>query len=245
MAAVDQPAQRLWGLLIRKERWGFSGRGRLVLLLFMFAAGYGLFESVHPFLSVTHRADAKILVVEGWIQRYAFRAAISEFNRGGYDRVYTTGGPENGSGGYTNDYQTSASVGEEALKKLGLPKEVIQMVPSHVSGRERTYSAAVALRDWLLDHGKIVDSINVLTEECHARRTWLLYQKAFGDKVKVGIIDVPNPDYDPKRWWRYSDGVREVIGESIAYCYARFFFYPPALPTMENGLKREQNGQTA
>ena len=32
------------------------------------------------------------------------------------------------------------------------------------------------------------------------------------------------PDYDPKDWWRYSDGVREVIGESIAYIYANSYF---------------------
>jgi hypothetical protein len=65
-----------------------------------------------------------------------------------------------------------------------------------------------------------------LTEDAHARRTRLLYQKAFGKKVAVGIIAVSNPDYNPTQWWRYSDGVREVIGESIAYIYARFFFYP-------------------
>jgi hypothetical protein len=40
------------------------------------------------------------------------------------------------------------------------------------------------------------------------------------------VIAVSNPDYDPKDWWRYSDGVREVIGETIAYIYARCFFYP-------------------
>jgi hypothetical protein len=32
-----------------------------------------------------------------------------------------------------------------------------------------------------------------------------------------------NPDYNPKQWWRYSDGVREDIGESIAYIYAKSF----------------------
>jgi hypothetical protein len=181
---------------------------------------------VHPFLAVTQRVDAKVLVVEGWIQRYALQAALDEFNRGSYQRVYTTGGPENGTGRYTNDYQTSASVGEEELKTLGLPAENVQMVPSHVSGRERTYSSAVALREWFLEHGVVPKSMNVLTEECHARRTWLLYRKAFGNNVKVGIIDVPNPDYDPNKWWRYSDGVREVIGESIAYLYAKYFFHP-------------------
>ena len=73
-----------------------------------------------------------------------------------------------------------------------------------------------------------MSSINVLTEGAHARRTRLLYQKAFDQNVTVGIIAVSNPDYNPKQWWRYSDGVREVIGESIAYIYAKFFFYPSA-----------------
>jgi hypothetical protein len=53
----------------------------------------------------------------------------------------------------------------------------------------------------------------------------LLFQKAFGDTVTVGIIAVPNPDYDARHWWRYSDGVRDVADEGIAYVYAKFFFY--------------------
>ena len=140
--------------------------------------------------------------------------------------IFTTGGPENGNGGYTNDYNTSASVAAESLKKFGVPDDLVQMVPSRVIARERTYSSAVALRDWFREHNMPVHSFNVLTEDAHARRTRLLYEKAFGKNVAVGVIAVSNPDYNPEDWWRYSDGVREVIGESIAYIYARFFFYP-------------------
>jgi hypothetical protein len=52
----------------------------------------------------------------------------------------------------------------------------------------------------------------------------------------VGIIAVANPDYNPTQWWRYSDGVREVIGESIAYIYAKFFFYPPRSWSEKTGV---------
>ena len=45
--------------------------------------------------------------------------------------------------------------------------------------------------------------------------------------MTVGIMAVSNADYNPKQWWRYSDGVREVIGESIAYIYASSFFIRP------------------
>ncbi|HJX90000.1 MAG TPA: ElyC/SanA/YdcF family protein [Pyrinomonadaceae bacterium] len=226
MRPGDHLSQKLWGIFIRKERWGLSWRGWLLVTLAGLMAAYFTFLNVHPFLAVTHRVNTKVLVVEGWIPRYAIRGGVEEFKNGSYERIFTTGGPENGNGGYTNDYNTSASVGAEILKKLGVPGDFVQMVPSHVIDRDRTYSSAVALRDWFREHNTPVHSINVLTVDAHARRTCLLYQKAFGRNVTVGIIAVSNPDYDLTQWWRYSDGVREVIGESIAYIYARFFFYP-------------------
>src|SRR5437868_14466756 len=111
------------------------------------------------------------------------------------------------------------------------------MVPSHVNGRERTYSTAIALRDWFRDNTP-VHTINLVTEGAHARRTRLLYQKAVGRNVTVAIIAVSNADYNPKQWWRYSDGVREVIGESIAYIYAKFFFIRPHCCPAKSRRKR-------
>jgi len=241
MHSSGQSSQKFWGLLKRRERWRFSWRGWLLLTLLGLASAFLFFVNVHSFLAITHRVDTNNLVAEGWIQRYALRAAAKEFNSGSYEHIFTTGGPENGSGGYVNDYQTSASVGAAALKKLGIPGEVIQMAPSRVIDRERTYSSAVALRDWFYEHNVSVQSMNVVTEDCHARRTQLLFQKVFGENVPVGIIAVPNPDYDPKYWWRYSDGVREVIGESIAYVYARFLFYPSAWPRDKKTVEASQH----
>lgn len=224
--SLNHSLEKFCGILKRKERWGLSGRGRLLVTSVVLIAAYLMFLNVHPFLTVTDRVNTKILVVEGWIQRYAIRAGAEEFKNGSYEHVLTTGGPESGSGGYINDYQTSASAGAEALKKFGIPDDVIQMVPSRTIDRERTYSSAIALRDWFHEHNMPMHSMNVLTEGAHARRTRFLYEKAFGKDVMVGIIAVSNPDYNARRWWLYSDGVREVIGESIAYIYARLFFYP-------------------
>jgi hypothetical protein len=55
--------------------------------------------------------------------------------------------------------------------------------------------------------------------------------------MTVGIIAVSNPEFNPRQWWRYSDGVREVIGESIAYVYARFFFWPDAAGPREKEME--------
>jgi uncharacterized SAM-binding protein YcdF (DUF218 family) len=231
------PQHRLYGILNRRERWGLSWRGWLLLVSTSLAAAYIVFSNVQGFLATTHRVDTDVLVMEGWIQKYAIRAAATEFQRGGYKEIYTTGGPENGTGAYVNDYQTSANIGAEILEKFGVPQDHVQIAPSHVNERDRTYSSAVALRNWLRDHNVEVQAFNVITEGCHARRTQLLFQEAFGEDVSVGVIAVPNPDYDPKYWWHYSDGVREVIGESLAYVYARLFFVPS-----QSG-NREQSGR--
>ena len=214
------------GLLTRRERWGLTRRGRLVAGLVIVAAGFLCLLGIHPFLAVTRRVDARVLVVEGWVNPYAIDAAVKEFEAGHYEKIYTSGGPVAGNGGYINDYYTSASVGAQRLVSAGIPASLVQMVPSHVSGRDRTYSSALALREYFRTNGVAVKSFNVLTEDVHARRTRLLFQEAFGRETTIGIIAVPDPDYDAKHWWRYSEGVREILGESIAYIYAKFLFWP-------------------
>jgi uncharacterized SAM-binding protein YcdF (DUF218 family) len=225
-SAQAAPARAFWGLLDRKERWSLSWRGWLILSSLGFTAAILLLLNIHPFLAETHRVSTDILVVEGWIHEYAIRGAVAEFRGGSYRRVFTTGGPVTGRGHYVNDYQTSASVGAELLKKFGVQDEVVQMVPSRLMNRDRTYGSAVALREWLREHNMAVHSFNVITENTHARRTRLLFEKALGKNVKVGIIAVPNPDYDARHWWLYSEAVKDVVSEGVAYLYASLFFFP-------------------
>jgi len=226
MSSSDRASQKFCGILVRKDRWGLSWRGRLILVLLGFLTAVLLLLTAEPFLAETHRVNSDTLVVEGWIHEYAIRRAVEEFRTGSYQHVLSTGGPVVGNGGYVNDYQTSASVGADELKKRGVPSEMVQMVPSRVMNRDRTYASAVALREWLREHDMTVSSLNVLTEDTHARRTHLLFEKALGKNVTVGIIAVPNPDYNARRWWMYSEGVKDVVSEGIAYLYARLFFIP-------------------
>lgn len=224
--ALDCHPSKLWGILVRKERWGLSWRGRMVMALAVLLAGLALVWVIHPFLAVTHRAPAQVLVVEGWTHYFGVDAAVNEFKAGHYERILTTGGPMEGIGASSSVYDTEAWQSAELLVKAGVSTNDVQAVPSRFVGRDRTYNSAIALRNWFHEKNMSVTSINVLTEDAHARRTWLLFQEALGPGVKVGIISASNPDYDARHWWRSSDGVREVIGESIAYIYAKFFFWP-------------------
>jgi len=242
--AKATPARAMWGVFDRKERWSLSWRGRLIVASAVLLVGAFVLKGVYPFLATTHRANANILVVEGWIHEYGIRAAVKEFRSNHYQHLFATGGPVVGSGGYINDFYTSASVGADLLRKNGLASGSVQEVPSRVMDRDRTYGSAVALRNWLREHNMSVSGINVITEDLHARRTRLLFHEALGDKVDVGVIGIPSPDYDAKHWWRYSDGVREVIGESIAYVYAKLFFHPSeSMPEKKAAVASHANGK--
>ena len=192
------------GLILKKERWGLSWTGRLLALLAILAGCAVLLFTIYPFLAVTQRTDSDVLVVEGWISDFGIHAAAAEFASHSYQLAFTTGGPVQGMGGYTNDSNTSAGVGAARLKAAGVPD--VQMVASRVMDRDRTYGAAIALRDWFRTHNFHPRTINVVTEGPHARRTRLLFQKAFGDEVSVGIIAIGSPDYDSRHWWRFSEG---------------------------------------
>ncbi len=226
---VQEPRPR-WGLVRRREVWLPTWRGWLLLGLSAAALGLFFLIRIHAFLAESAPVPGGLLAVEGWGSDETFEAAIAEFHRHPYERLYVTGGPVD-TGSFLSEYKSYAERGAAILEKLGLSTNQVQAVPAPKVRRDRTYAAAESLGRWLREHGQHPSALNVLTEDTHARRSRLLYQKALGKRVAVGVIALPPADYDPKRWWRSSAGVRSVIGETIAYFYARVFFWPvPQLP---------------
>jgi len=218
-------AQTRWGLIQRREtlvptRRGWAGLALVLALLFI-----GFVLEIHSFLAVTSSLPGGVLVVEGWAPDYALQQAVLEFRRAHYDKVYVTGGPLE-FGSFLSEYQTYAQRGAASLEKLGLSTNELQALPAPLVRRDRTYTSALSLARWFQEHGMKPARVNVLTEDTHSRRSRLLFQKALGQEVQVGVIAIPPADYDPKRWWRSSGGVRSVIGETLAYGYVRLFFWP-------------------
>ena len=51
---------------------------------------------------------------------------------------------------------------------------------------------------------------------------------------------MPNPDYRCKPMVAYSEGVKEVIGETVAYVYAQVSFMAAALDATISGWQTEK-----
>lgn len=198
----------------------------MIFVLAALGITFIVLHGVYPFLAVTDRIETKTMVVEGWMDQTDLAQAVDEFRHGKYNRVFTVGGPVHGIRRYVNDHSTGAYITAQSLIVLGLPREVVQCVPSHIKERDRTYGSATALRKWTDGHHIAVSDFIIVTEDVHARRSRLLFRRAFGNGVKIGVIALPNTDYDAGHWWRYSEGVKDIVSEGAAYIYARFFFYP-------------------
>jgi len=218
-------ADAKWRLLRKREVTLPTWRGWTIIFLIATAVGIMFIRGVHGFLAMQRPAPDGVLVVEGWQADYALQLAAREVELGHYRRLYVTGGPLE-SGAPLSEYGTYAELGASVLSKSGVNTNQIEAVPAPWVPQDRTFTCAVTLRDWFRARHEVPARITVLTSGAHARRSRLLFELAFGKEVQVGVISVPPRDYEPRRWWASSQGVRTVIGEFVAYGYARFVFSP-------------------
>jgi hypothetical protein len=105
------------------EGWGPSWRGWIVLIVLLAFDSYAFFLTIFLFLTVTHRVDSDVFVVEGWIREYAIQAAVEEYHLGGYRRLFTTGVRFPGTAATSMTFA-------ELLQKFRIPGKSVEVVPS-------------------------------------------------------------------------------------------------------------------
>ena len=223
MVAKPADSYSFGGLLRKKERWSLTPRGWALAVLVCLGLFVGVIRSIHPFLAVTAPTTADILVVEGWMPNYALEESIAEFRAKSYHQIVTVG-CEILTGVNVEPGDNQAAYAAKRLVWLGLLREFVRAAPSPAKFRDRTFSSALALKAWSEANDVPMTSFNVVTLGPHARRSRLLFEKAFDGRARVGIISIEDREYDPAHWWRYSEGVKEVLSETAGYFYARFFF---------------------
>ena len=212
-----------WGLLRRRTCWLPTLRGWLLLLILFGTVLIFGFRNANTFLAVNDPMPDGVLVVEGWSPDYALETAKSKAQESPNHILYVVGGPLE-HGAPLSEYKTYAELGAATLLRMGMSQDTVQAVPAPYVRRDRTYAAAIALRNWFRHRGDVPGAINLISMGAHARRSRLMFEKAFGSGTRVGVMDIADRDYDPRHWWKSSQGVRSVLDEMIAYGYARFLF---------------------
>jgi hypothetical protein len=225
MPSTLNSQRRCFGLLRRKEKWVLTWPARILLFCIASILAFVIVRQSHAFLALDAPVDSTVLVVEGWVPRYAVTNFVARYHSN-YTAIYTTGGATLADYTSLDVSDTFASVARSRLVRAGVPASKVHLVPCWIVKRDRTYASAVALREWCRTNDVHLSSLNVATLGPHARRSRLLHQKAFGPDVKIGVIPLPSVEYDVHHWWRYSEGVKETLSEAAAYLYARFLFSP-------------------
>ena len=218
----------LAGFFHRRECIVPTWRGWLVLIAIIATAATIALRGAYSFLAVTDRVPGNggALVVEGWGPDFFMADAIKEYRENHYGEVFVTGGPIE-KGAMFAKYGTYAEFAAASLEAMGLATEHLHTIPAQEVRRDRTYASAISLKKWLRDHNEKISTVTLMSLGPHSRRSRLLFEKAFGSDVKIGVIAVDDGEIDPQRWWTTSQGFRGVTGEMIAYIYARFLFHPP------------------
>ena len=193
--------------------------GALALVLWQ------LLVNVDPFLSKSAPIQGEITVVEGWLPDEGLRKAKAYYEAEGYRRMLLTGGPLT-MGYHLAQYKTHARMARATLEAIGMAPKLLAEVPGPPVKRDRTYASARAIRQWLESNGEANTPFDIFTQGPHARRSWLLYRKAFSGGRPIGIVSYPPDQYDPNHWWTTSEGLRSVIAETIGWLYAQFLFQP-------------------
>jgi hypothetical protein len=181
-------------------------------------------RNVYDFLSPHDPMPGGLLVMEGWVPDYVLRNAIEELQQHPYKGIVVTGEPVE-KGTPRSDYSDYATLTVATLERMGVDRAILHTAPWPAVKRDRTYASAVALRTWLREHDFEREPINLMCLGPHSRRSRLLYERTLG--TRIGVIAVEERAYDPARWWSTSAGFRGVVGEILAYLYARFVFKNP------------------
>ncbi|MEN8254069.1 MAG: ElyC/SanA/YdcF family protein [Verrucomicrobiota bacterium] len=205
----------------RKLTW----QGRLLVLILIVAAFIGLMANLYPFLAPDKPPHKGLFVIEGWIHDFALDEAARMYESGNYSQIVCTGVPIE-TGSYIQTFKSYPEMTAARLRKFGIDPSEIVMAISEDNRKDRTYAAAVALREAFIAYNMGETNLHLVTTGPHGRRSRMLFQKALGPDYAIGVTCLEESSYDAEDWYKCSEGVRSVIGEFIAYTYARLFFYP-------------------
>ena len=133
------------------------------------------------------------------------------------------------------DHRSEADLAVDVLRRAGVPDSIMVSVTAPRIEYDKTFAVALAAKEWLAKQPNPMPlAINVFSESAHARRSRLLYQKAFDAPMRVGVIATPKEGISADGWWKDRRATSFVLSQIAKYVYARLFFWPDTATTGMN-----------
>jgi hypothetical protein len=210
----------------KRERWGLTGWGWLVVLILLTVWIWLTARNIVPFLSKEETIAARVMVLEGYVPDYTYDEIMRIFNEEHYELLIATGTSYD-QGFYISGISSAAELIGNSLKNLGFDTTRMAIVPATSDiYRDRTYHTATAVKTYLRKYHPDVKSINLVSVGVHSRRSLCLYKLAIGSEIEVGNIVITDRKFNAKAWYKTSFGFRVVLFETIGYLYIQWFFAP-------------------
>ena len=209
----------------KKECTVLTWQGKIIIISAFTGIALFIFLKFPIFLSNNNPVNGKYLVLDGIMPDYSIQQAIEIFNNQNYTTVIATGSKLE-SGYFISEKKTMAELTYATFIALGFDSANVIVIPEGDILKDRTYTSELSLKKYFDKHQISSADVDVLALGCHARRSRILFQLALGENYNVGIIAVPDNSFNINKWWKTSKGVRTVVGETIAYIYAKIFFFP-------------------
>jgi hypothetical protein len=112
----------------------------------------------------------------------------------------------------TNNYSSLAELARNRLLSKGIDSSLVIAIPGERTTINRTLKSALAFRNWLRCSNLNIKGINIVSMGTHARRTWMIYRKILNEKYDIGIISVPDLNFNHSRTTRLFRTIRETLG---------------------------------
>jgi len=219
-------AKRRFLLVSKRERWGLTLAGRVLILSIFLISLLAYIYRIVPFLSKQAPVDSKILVFEGYIEDWAYPEILNVIEELKPELILTTGTSLD-QGYYLSGIPSTAYIVAKSLIALGVDSTIIHVVPVTPDVlKNRTYNSALVSRIYLNAYFPEIKSINLVSTSVHARRSHRLFRLVMEPEIQTGNIVIPPAYFNASDWYRSSRGFRLVISETIAWVYVRLFFQP-------------------
>ena len=125
------------------------------------------------------------------------------------------------------DHRSEADWAADQLRQAGVPDSLLVVVAAPRTKYDKTFAAAMAAKEWLAQQPPPLPlAITVFSESAHARRSRLLYQKAFDLPMRIGVVASPKEGFRADDWWEHREASSYVLWQVAKYVYARLFFWP-------------------